>query len=314
MNLRSDQVAALEQWARGAALLDDAIGREKAALARAEQAEQERDEYRDENARLRQALSQYQQPGALVRYGVQHEPKPWLLLPMEDGYWTPWHVANADAIRLTAECDAARTRAEAAETCLADRTKEIALIYEASQSEKAHLTQAKDAALADLAQARQARDEAEATIASLRAEVDAVKHDREIAYQAAEFQRLTLGAAYEDKCKAEQQRDAALAERDALFNSAWALLNDEPQANGEYVHAVTCSADRKKPIGCGGCSCQLGRRIKLLASALTEARRVLREVLSELRQASDWGVVSDLQAEIRRRVGAILRRRHNPQR
>ncbi len=74
------------------------------------------------------------------------------------------------------------------------------------------------------------------------------------------------------------ERDAALAERDALFNSAWALLNDEPQANGEYVHAVTCSADRKKPIGCGGCSCQLGRRIKLLASALAEARRVLREV------------------------------------
>ena len=103
----------------------------------------------------------------------------------------------------------------------------------------------------------------------------------------AEVRRLRADVLQQQAEKAEivtriiDQRDAARAERDALFNSARALLNDEPQANGEYIHAVTCSADRKKPIGCGGCSCQLGRRIKLLASALTEARRVLREV--------EWG-------------------------
>jgi hypothetical protein len=71
------------------------------------QARAERDEYCEENARLRKALSQYQQPGALVRYGVPHEPGPWLLTVMEDGYWTPWHIANADAVRLESERDAA---------------------------------------------------------------------------------------------------------------------------------------------------------------------------------------------------------------
>jgi hypothetical protein len=31
----------------------------------------------------------------LVRYGRAGEGSQWLLVPMEDGYWTPWHVAQA---------------------------------------------------------------------------------------------------------------------------------------------------------------------------------------------------------------------------
>lgn len=45
---------------------------------------------------------QWQNRPDLVRYGIDHEPKPWLLVPMHDGYWTPWHIAQAEIDRLRA--------------------------------------------------------------------------------------------------------------------------------------------------------------------------------------------------------------------
>ena len=46
---------------------------------------------------------------ALKRYGVRwmgaYTP---ICVPMDDGYWTPWHVANEEVARLTKALDDAR--------------------------------------------------------------------------------------------------------------------------------------------------------------------------------------------------------------
>ena len=45
----------------------------------------------------------------IVRYGLKwNGPKDWICTPMDDGYWTPWHIAAADIARL-------RTRLASAE-------------------------------------------------------------------------------------------------------------------------------------------------------------------------------------------------------
>ena len=40
-------------------------------------------------------------PVSIVRYGRdQSRPQGPLLVPMDDGYWTPWHIADAEVTRL----------------------------------------------------------------------------------------------------------------------------------------------------------------------------------------------------------------------
>lgn len=41
---------------------------------------------------------------AIVRYGIKwNGPREPIGTPMVDGYWTPWHIANAEIERLRAE-------------------------------------------------------------------------------------------------------------------------------------------------------------------------------------------------------------------
>lgn len=41
----------------------------------------------------------------LERWGRGDPPHPWLLQRLPDGYWTPWHVAEAEVKRLRSEAD-----------------------------------------------------------------------------------------------------------------------------------------------------------------------------------------------------------------
>jgi hypothetical protein len=50
---------------------------------------------------------------------------------------------------------------------------------------------------------------------------------------------------------------------------------------GLEYHDIWCSADRRKPMGCAGCSCTIGRKLK---SQQAEIER-LREILEQARQA-----------------------------
>lgn len=71
------------------------------------------------------------------------------------------------------------------------------------------------------------------------------------------------------------ERDVALAERDNLLAE---------QSRREEATVAAGAAAYTEIMG--------------LRDSLTEARRVLKHVLSELKQTSDWGVVDDLQTEI----------------
>lgn len=40
-------------------------------------------------------------PITIMRYGIKwNGPREPIATPMEDGYWTPWHIANAEIERL----------------------------------------------------------------------------------------------------------------------------------------------------------------------------------------------------------------------
>ncbi len=41
----------------------------------------------------------------LERWGRGEEPSPHLLQRLPDGYWTPWHIADAELAALRAECE-----------------------------------------------------------------------------------------------------------------------------------------------------------------------------------------------------------------
>jgi hypothetical protein len=53
-----------------------------------------------------------------------------------------------------------------------------------------------------------------------------------------------------------------------------ALHNGTQMANGNYPHLLTCSADHRQPIGCGCCSCPIGRERKRLAAVEAERDRL----------------------------------------
>lgn len=73
--------------------------------------------------------------------------------------------------------------------------------------------------------------------------------------------------------------------------AAYAAERDEAQRRLSAFNAYLSDAPTAK-TQCPLC------RAEDTTSALTEARRVLKHVLSELKQTDDWGVVSELQAEI----------------
>jgi hypothetical protein len=162
--------------------------------------------------------------------------------------------------------------------------------------------------------------------------VHQVCQEWQIGQQAASLQRCIVEAAYQDKLKAEQQRDAALAERDKAHQSAidwratWEATQDTltiantTQRNLRDVLRETQAAAQQQVAAYAAERDEAQRRLSAFnaylsdaptaktqcplcraedtTSALTEARRVLKHVLSELKQTDDWGVVSELQAEI----------------
>ena len=104
-------------------------------------------------------------PEGMPRYGLRYNgPTEPLAVPMPDGYWTPWHVANA--------------RAEAAEA-----DAKLAAVREAAQGLRVALAEAldSDAAKTELSYLRKGIGTATKNAVWLRAEAAIATFDRETA-------------------------------------------------------------------------------------------------------------------------------------
>lgn len=93
----------------------------------------------------------------------------------------------------------------------------------------------------------------------------------------------------------ESSLTAAREEAEEVAAHALAVIYCEPLPNGDYVHALTCSGNRKVPPGTPGhcCSCRIASRQLLReaikrAEAAEEERAKLREALSHA-AFSLWG-------------------------
>ena len=104
---------------------------------------------------------------------------------------------------------------------------------------------------------------------------------RSLTWQIHECRRGVEDARASAEARAESAEAALTAlqqERDELFATAKAAIMDEPQPNGEYVHALHCNASRQQPVGNDMCSCPLGRRIKKQSAHLERLTEALRTI------------------------------------
>ncbi len=139
----------------------------------------------------------------------------------------------------------------------------------------------------------------EAAIASLIADVRRLQQENAVLRNGVELQRCVVNAAYEDKCKAEQQRDAALAERDALKQEARRWQEAFPSA--EALTGVDTVGLKDDVALCFKQHRDLRDRITELEAALTEARRVLRRCDAIL-TGEGWSE----EGELRKDIAAVL--------
>lgn len=72
---------------------------------------------------------------------------------------------------------------------------------------------------------------------------------------------------------------AVEAERDDTSAALMAVLLAQPMANGQYVHLVTCSGDRREPAGKPGHSCSCAIAPRSLVTKLEAETRRLREAI-----------------------------------
>jgi hypothetical protein len=74
-----------------------------------------------------------------------------------------------------------------------------------------------------------------------------------------------------------ESAEAALAEarreRDEIGDALLSVLEERPSSNGEWVHLVICSGDRRKPPGTSGCVCL--RALAQARAALESTREAL---------------------------------------
>jgi DNA repair exonuclease SbcCD ATPase subunit len=60
-------------------------------------------------------------------------------------------------------------------------------------------------------------------------------------------------------------------------------LNYYMKGNAKYYHDVTCSASRDKPMGCDGCSCEIGHELKNLRTRVRELKEGIEKHYKENR-------------------------------
>jgi hypothetical protein len=144
---------------------------------RAEKAEQERDEARAEVERLRgvtPALPPFPPEGYdAPRYGIRwNGPTEPITVPMEDGYWTPWHLADIAIAKVERERDEARaevTRQRGVVEDLEYLEQEILRLFpysydDDSEEEEADPSECLGYAAREMRQITRQRDEARAEV------------------------------------------------------------------------------------------------------------------------------------------------------
>ena len=85
------------------------------------------------------------------------------------------------------------------------------------------------------------------------------------------------------KCKA----DKKIEELEKSFNYYL-------KADDKYYHDITCSADRNKPMGCDGCSCEIGHELRDLRTRIKSLEEELNSSNS-IREAEKLILIQEIE-------------------